>query len=442
MQLRAAGRIEAPGGPPDGTDGWEPREGTRLTVSRAWGGSAGPRLRWAAALGVHVLGGEAPHLAAQASSSPWQPDAAGLCTHGGDPSCRRGRVFPEVWAAVGWRPAGGRAEVEGWLGWWQLGGPFSPLGREDLLELVFGSQAPPVGGAGVRLRAGPDFTYEKWAAALEGGQARYLLGHRARWHVGGGLEAQVSELAVVAPEFAARHEVWLPFWPLYLAQHAALAAGHQLNNAANVYMAVSARWSAGPRGPALGGELLVDDMPQRPGDPVLHQIGFGVWLEGPAGGGDGGGHLRLDYRRVHRFVYTFQNPALSYVHGGQLLGYPDGSDADSLRVAWVRDPPRRADGPGRAGGSPPLRLRGVGLEWRRRGPGRLGEIWESGDDREGARERQFLAGPVEHTLLVTVRWELARDGELTVSLGPVWDVNGQRGRQAWLVGVGWSWSGP
>ena len=427
---------------PDPPEQREPRRLTRLRVVYGISGRLGPQGAWNLVVGAHSLSGEAPHRRADDQlAAAWRPKAAGLCTPAPGEACGQWRTFLELWT-VGRLPVpGGRAALEGWLGWWPLGGPLSPLAEFPDLELTFNPAAPPVGGLGVRLRAGASFVYEKWAASLAGGEVRYLLGHRVRWQMPPNVEVQVTELAVATPAFAAQHEVWLPFWPLYLAQHAALAAGRPLNNEANLYMGFVTRWRVRPAGPIVSAELLVDDMPQRATDPLPYQVAFGASVTWESAGFPAAGVWRLDYRRAHRFIYTFQNPALSYIHGGLLLGYPDGPDADSLRLTWRRPATvRREVADGGFQGPGAGQLQAIGMERRRRGPGRIGEIWESWPSgADEARRQQFLSGPVEHAVLLRTEWGLATDAALEVTAGPVWNVNGESGRNGWLVGVRLRW---
>ena len=66
-------------------------------------------------------------------------------------------------------------------------------------------------------------------------------------------------------------------------------------------------------------------------------------------------------------------------------------------------------------------------------------IWEGNLGYEEARQQQFLAGPVEHTLLVHAEWAAFDGAVLAITAGPVWNVSGEPGRNGWLVGVRLRW---
>lgn len=399
----------------------------------------GPALdaaHWRFGLGIQAVRGWAPHKPPEPDGPglPWDPRAAGLCESRTAAACPEVRLYPEAWAEwIAPRPWGDGSSLSLWAGWRPV--PGGPLAGS---ELSASRRAPAALGWGGSAGLGPAALYERWMLKLEGGLDRYLVGHRMRLQPARALTLWVYEIGVVTGRFLSQAFTWLPFWPMYLTQHLALRSGALSagNDDANLHIGVAGRLRLGPTGLELAGELFVDDM-QQPFKPTPQpdQVGLAVMASwSPSGLPGSSERMEVDYRRVHRFVYTFQRPALSYVHGGLTLGEPDGPDGDHLRFRWSR--------PGR---SPSW----VGLEWRRRGPGRLGEVWERRLSGVEARASQFLAGPVEHTLLALVGWEAPFAGagasveaassgswRLELAAGPVIDVAGEPGRLGWLFQLG------
>ncbi|HEY8485761.1 MAG TPA: hypothetical protein VIL11_00065, partial [Limnochordales bacterium] len=184
LDMQVAGRLQEglfhTGGP---SEEQEPRAMSWMRLA-AHGESGGRRLRLRWGAGVWTVYGQAPFLAARGR---WQPEAAGLCVPGaatgagGNGSrdllpCDRARWYPELWVQLSGSLAAGAA-LEGWVGWWPLAGPNSPLqefpgwwagvvpaGPGAGRDLAFGGGGLPLLGVGARVRPGPDFAYEKWIA--------------------------------------------------------------------------------------------------------------------------------------------------------------------------------------------------------------------------------------------------------------------------------------
>lgn len=285
------------------------------------------------------------------------------------------------------------------------------------------AQTPGVDQVGIHLWLG-QASYRKIVGRLSPGE-RYLLAHQldlpplsGRW---GTLQLSAYELGVVSQRFASLAYTWVPLWAGYLTQH--LEMDRMGNNESNFYIGVAAEavrpfgW-----GGTVRAEVLVDDMPQSPHDRIIYQLGGALVLETDSG-------WSVRYARVNNYVGTFQQPALSLVHAGRLLAFPDGPDSDSLRLAWRR--PETTVGPGSSSG---LELSGLSLEWRRRGPGRIGDIWE-GVGFEEAKAKEFLAGTVEHALLVSADLLAKGRATATLTVGPIWNTANQPGDQSAFVGM-------
>lgn len=268
-------------------------------------------------------------------------------------------------------------------------------------------------------------SYRKVVGRLVPGE-RYLVAHQL--DVGpfkgamGSLRLSGYELGVVSSRFAALPYTWVPLWPGYLTQH---LLGHgKVGDDANFYIGVAADvehpfgW-----GGRVRADVLVDDMPQNPEQHIIYQVSGALVAEV-----DGGWSVR--YARVNNYVGTFQVPALSLVHAGRLLAFPDGPDGDSLRVAWRR-PEERMD----SSQASLLALAGVSVEWRRKGPGRIGDMWER-DGFERAKQKEFLSGTVEHALLPGISLQLRNGATLTLTAGPIWNAANQQEAQATFVGIG------
>lgn len=333
----------------------------------------------------------------------WDPAAVGLSY----PPELKARA-DELW--LGYERARQGSGTAGWAAW--LGRRRVELGAGT--GLIGFPLSPGLDQVGGDLLVGPA-RYYKVVARMDPGE-RYLLAHQldlgpfvTRW---GALRLTGYELGVVSPRFAALAFTWIPLWPGYLTQD--LHPGGIGNNDANFYIGVGG-WLDRVFGSdaSVQAEVLVDDMPQVPWKRQVYQLGAAVRLTL-------GARWELAYTRVNNFVLTFQVPALSLVDRGRPLAFPDGPDTDSLRLEWHL-PSAGAGGqlPGEALCGP--LLTGLSLEWRRRGQGRLGDIWEAPYmGFEAAKSQEFLSGTVEHALLAGVRARLAEDAELVLQAGPVW----------------------
>lgn len=365
---------------------------------------------WGAAVAADGL--QVPFEPAQA---PWEPAAVGLDF----PPEVRGRV-EALWVEYGEpAPAPGcpmaddspsapdsrqRLRWSSWLG-------RRPLGLGGGTGLIGFATEPGLDQVGMSVRVGTA-EYRKAVARLSPGE-RYLLAHqltlgpyRGPW---GSLRLLGYEIGVVSPRFASLPVTWVPLWPGYLTQH--LALGGVKNDDANFYIGVAGilERASGPVR-RLEAELLVDDMPQVPWKRQVYQLGGAVRAQL-------GEHWTVRYTRVTNFVITFQKPHLSLIHDGRLLAYPDGPDTDSLRVDWQPE--------GHLAWS---------LEWRRRGPGRVGEAWEwKQNDVEWGKAREFLGGTVEHAVLLGVTARLRDGAELAFQAGPVWNTASVEGARSALV---------
>lgn len=398
-----------PGRQGDGPASLEPRAGLYARTGVCVQGDP-----WSWGVAVAADGLQVPFESAQA---PWDPAALGL----GFPPGVRGRV-EALWVeygglapAPGCPVAGGSPASPGvpqsfrWSAW--LGR--RPLGLGGGTGLIGFAREPGLDQVGMSVRVGTA-EYRKAVARLSPGE-RYLLAHqltlgpfRGSW---GTVRLLGYEIGVVSPRFASLPVTWVPLWPGYLTQH--LALGGVENNDANFYIGVAAilERASGPVR-RLEAELLVDDMPQVPWKRQVYQLGGAVRAQL-------GEHWTVRYSRVTNFVITFQEPLLSLIHDGRLLAYPDGPDTDSLRVEW----------------QPEGHLL-WSLEWRRRGPGRVGEAWEWEQGRvEWGKAREFLGGTVEHAVLVGVTARLRDGAELALQAGPVWNTASVEGARSVLAGA-------
>ena len=283
--------------------------------------------------------------------------------------------------------------------------------------------------------------YSRLAGKLEPLDDTYLLGHRLEYWPWPWLRLGATETAIVSGRFARQAVNWLPLWPFYLTQHIQLKRGLNINNDDNENVGLDATVSLN-RDSSLYGEFFVDDMPQNPANHGLYQIGFlaGAVIKAPVVGGI---QLGAEYARVNNYTYTFQDSSKSYVHYGQPLGFLLGPDTDSLIVMATKKQPFEL---------------GAGFEFRRHGPGRLGDNWESPDiGWEKGRQRQFLYHdentPIEKTLLgrIQAAYTLADAAgsprvEGSLAVGRSQDAGNKPGAVApvveFTVAVRWGFSGP
>lgn len=245
-------------------------------------------------------------------------------------------------------------------------------------------------------------SFDKLVGRLESDN-RYLLAHRFTLQVGQ-LTGSVGETVVASGKFADNLATVLP-WPFYWTQWAGLKSGgsssYLSNDEVNINVFVQGLYT-GKNGLMLGGELLVDDMPQWWGEQQLFQMAGQVRAELPVGGA---GRLAVQYARVNNFTYAFQVPFGDYSHRGFSLGSPYGPDNDELLLTY--DFPRTWFG-----------LTGIGYSIRRKGEGEFGDTWES-DGYDATKDKQFLAGVVEQTQLwfAKAAYPIGDSGELNVRFG-------------------------
>lgn len=257
----------------------------------------------------------------------------------------------------------------------QMGSGQVAWGSARLASTLLSGQYRPFPFVQAAWQMAPALRYQRLFAQLGPQPDAFLLGQRLEWQPGGptgpaGLA--VTELAVTDGWFASHPANWVPFVPWYLTQWVLLKDRDPgANDQDNEYLALDGWWKPAP-GWLVYGEFLADDMPW-PFRPVQqpYQVAGLLGGQGPCG-------LYWEYTRVNNFTYTFQAPRLSYLQYGVPLGYPDGPDGDRLAVWWSS---------GRAW---------AGLELRRRGPGRLGQVWEE-QGYPAVADRQFLAGTVEES---------------------------------------------
>lgn len=400
------------GGGQDAPEALEPRGGASARVGLGVHGSG-----WSAQVALGYDGLQVPF---RSDTGRWDPGVTGLSFP------PRGAVrVDEAWVQFGEALWMGRRGLD-------LGGGTGLIGLPN---------TPGVDQVGAQVRLGPG-SYRKVVGRLVPGE-RYLLAHQLDLGpvIGprGSLRLSGYELAVVSSRFAALPYTWVPLWPGYLTQH---VIGHgEVGNDANFYIGVAADverpfgWNGRVRA-----EVLVDDMPQNPEQHIIYQVSGALVAEAGTG-------WSVRYARVNNYVGTFQVPALSLVHSGRLLAFPDGPDSDSLGVSWRR-PQAAATGVGGLSGlqlsgvsagvgaerPSGLQLTGVSLEWRRRGPGRIGDIWEA-EGFEAAKAREFLAGTVEHALLVSAELWVGGRAMTTVTVGPIWNTANQPGHRSFFVGM-------
>ncbi|WP_324669903.1 hypothetical protein [Geochorda subterranea] len=391
-----------------GPEHLEPRAGFYTGVRLCT--DAGP---WRWALGVAADG---LHVPFRQAHGVWEPAALGLHAAAGP----TGRL-DTLWVEYGTMAAGATCDGSwagppldqaaapgGWRVW---------VGRRPLeMAGALGSTEPPTGPGvdqlGIEWTWGP-WRYRKALGRLSPGE-RYVSVHRLYLGPLDGWWGRVGlsfyELGVVSPRFAALPVTWLPLWPGYLTQD--LELGGVGNNDANFYMGLAARLER-PAGwvRAVDAELLVDDMPQVPWKRQVYQLGAALRFEL-------GDRLDLCYSRTHNYVITFQEPSLSLLHQGRPLAYPEGPDVEAWELGW------RLSGHWR-----------LSLEWRRRGEGRIGDAWEWEPSRlEAGKAREFLAGTVEHALLVGVEGRRGTS-RWVIQAGPVWDTAGVAGARSLLAGI-------
>jgi hypothetical protein len=174
----------------------------------------------------------------------------------------------------------------------------------------------------------------------------------------------------------------------------------------NVMAALDASWVARP-GVVLYGEFLLDDQGLRvSGSPT--RIGYQAGVLGSTMIAPGRLSGRLEYSRVHRYVYSvFYGD--DFIHHGKPIGYPAGPDS---RTAFAE-----------ARFSPCESFEySVGARQLDLGEGRLGEFF---DPDSGAATGSSLSGVVERSrsLGAEMRW-WPRDGvDLSVAASRTWVAN-------------------
>lgn len=277
-------------------------------------------------------------------------------------------------------------------------------------SVVLTNYAPGVDQVQYIYNNGP-VTLEKVIGKLSG-ENRYLLAHRLTLHTGY-LTGSLGETVVCDGQFAGNLVSLMP-WPYYWTQWVGLDAGFTHNNDVNAFAFMQGQLET-PTGWRLGGEVMVDDMPDW-FDEVgkqLFQVAALVHAQAPLGGGK----LGLQYTRVNNFTYTFQVEEGNYLHHDYLLGFPLGPDVDELHLNYTT--PRGF-----------LGITGGGLILRRQGEGRMGDIWEriGYDD---SVKKTFLAGVVEYSQQVyaTAVYPLWQGGQMQLrfGFGPVQNAKNQLG---------------
>jgi hypothetical protein len=237
----------------------------------------------------------------------------------------------------------------------QLGAADVIIGRDDLRwgasengTLLLSANAPAIDQIGLRVRLGPitassffgnldDLTLTAPTARAPGDThpagteiRRRITGHRVRWQVNRVLAVGVAEVVVYGgKDRAPETEYMIPVAIYYAAQ-----------------------WNSGKNDNILGaftvdlrpndnlelyGEYLIDDLQidnKAPGDQEPFQGGIllGQRLYNPLG--LDGSLLRVEWARVEPFTFNQVLPWNRYVYKDQPLGFPLGSDAQSLEVEF------------------------------------------------------------------------------------------------------------
>ena len=150
----------------------------------------------------------------------------------------------------------------------------------------------------------------------------------------------------------------------------------------NVMASIDLRWRA-MNGLALYGELLLDDLTfKTSGTPV--RIGYQLGAQGTRRFGTRRGHARVEYARVHRYVYAVYYGE-NFIHHDEPIGYPTGPDARRAALDATFDWSAAWSA-------------GAGFELWDQGEGFLGEAFDpagppaSGSDFAGVVERLTRAG--------------------------------------------------
>lgn len=254
-----------------------------------------------------------------------------------------------------------------------------------------------------------------------------VAGHRLEWFPSARLNVGLAEAArFTSTTWEPLYLVPLPYtWVQRILAHDQLDRP-SANPAAvrnNVMAALDASWRARP-GVVLYGEFLLDDQGLRvSGSPT--RIGYQAGAFGTATNGLGQWSGRLEYSRVHRYVYSvFYGD--DFIHHGKPIGYPAGPDSRTL-FAEARLAPSAAWEFTVSGRQQDL------------GEGGLGEFFNPDS---GAASGSVLSGVVERTrTLVAEARFWPRDG-VDLSLGATRDWLRNRGHvtgvdeRRWAVRLG------
>lgn len=210
--------------------------------------------------------------------------------------------------------------------------------------------------------------------------------------------------------------------------------------------------------------FLVNEFPMHPGagNPALYawqaklqqQLSSGV---GRPDREEAGRLFTAEYTQVRHLAYSNGNRALVYGYQGLPLGYPRGSDLDRFELGLTLDEGFLGD---------TIRIEQLQLFVQRQGEGKLDDWPQNWDE---WRQRPFLTGTVETWAGAGLRlggeltsrrqpasedrWPQVSPGNgparmvssewhMTVSAGPVWNLEHRQGEQGFRIEAtaSWSWS--
>jgi len=246
---------------------------------------------------------------------------------------------------------------------------------------------------------------------IDASQGARVAGHRLEWFPSPRLTVGLAEAA----RFTSSH--WEPLylvpvlpytWVQRILAHDQIDRPGAVPTAVrnNVMGALDASWRATP-GVVVYGEFLLDDQGLKVGGAPT-RIGYQAGALGTLTNGLGEWTGRLEFTRVHRYVYSVFYGE-DFIHHGKPIGYPAGPDS------------RTVFGEGRWSPNADWEF-ALGGRQIEHGEGELGEFF---DPDSGAAEGSALSGVVERTRGVTAeaRW-WPRDGvDLSIAADRDWIAN-------------------
>ena len=248
--------------------------------------------------------------------------------------------------------------------------------------LVLSKTSPSLDLAGYNLKY-HHFTYQRFYSLLEAEGNKQLQGHRLETDIIPHLILGVSETAVTYGKIDALFYNPFPGWPLYLSQHIVTRKDvAEIMERVNIAMSGDFKYTFSD-GTNVYGEMYIDDAPMHVVDNVVDKRGglAGYYNPHLTANTD----LRIEYARIHNYVYSHRAKLVDYTKDGVLLGHISGLDSDMLAIESTT----------RLNEANKLK---VGLMIHQQGEGRLDVDW--GDD-PNWRENKFLSGVVEKTFTLS-----------------------------------------